>query len=337
MPLFFPELRNDFQRLINSVSGKKIAVAGHMRPDGDCISSQFALADILAGCGAKEVVCLNQNPLHYLYENFAYGSKLLNASEFADTSFEIVTVDCADYKRTNLELCARFPAPLGCIDHHATNDTYAQINIIDTHAAATAELIAGMAFDEGIHVSAENANRLYMGIVMDTRQFTTSSVRTQTFEIATELVKRGADAAWVAVELYQRERFEKMKLLALYLQSMTMHLDGRVCIGVLPADAYTSTGAEKADSDGLVDYARAVNGVEIAVLLEALPNGVKGSLRGKGPQYMVNDLAAKFGGGGHLAAAGFTAEGYDLNTLYPKMLSLIEEHFQNLDKLNSKI
>ena len=337
MAQFFPELKEDFKRLLKAAAGKKIAVAGHMRPDGDCISSQFALADILRECGAEEVVCLNQNPLPYLYEHFAYGSKLQSAAEFCDDSFEIVTVDCADYKRTNLELCSRFPSPLGCIDHHATNNTYAKINIIDTRASATAELIAGMTFDAGLKISKENANRLYMGIVMDTRQFTTSSVRTQTFEVATALVKSGADAAWVAVELYQRERFEKMKLLALYLQSMTMHFDGRVCVGVLPADAYTSTGAEKADSDGLVDYARAVNGVEIAVLLEALPNGVKGSLRGKGPQYMVNDLAAKFGGGGHMAAAGFTAEGYDLNTLYPKMLSLIEEHLLNLDKLNSKI
>ena len=79
---------------------------------------------------------------------------------------------------------------------------------------------------------------------------------------------------WVAIQLYQREKFAKLKLLASYLQTLTMHFDGRVCIGLLPEGVYEKTGAEKADSDGLVDYARSVDGVDIAVLLEDMKNGV---------------------------------------------------------------
>lgn len=112
-----------------------------------------------------------------------------------------------------------------------------------------------------------------------------------------------------------------------------MHFDGRVCIGLLPEGVYEKTGAEKADSDGLVDYARSVDGVDIAVLLEDMKNGVKGSLRAKTPEYKVNEIAAHFGGGGHLAAAGFTAEGETINTFYPKLLNLIEASLQNADRL----
>ena len=337
MSQYFPAHYDDFNDLLKAVRGRKIAVAGHMRPDGDCISSQFAVAEFLRQSGAAEVVCVNQNPVPQLYENFVGNEKMLEAETFDDSSFEIVTVDCADYRRSNEKLCERFPLPLACIDHHASNRPYAKINIIDQKASATAEIVAGLAFDAKLKISPQNADRLYMGIVMDTRQFTTTSTRAKTFEIATELVKAGADAPKVAIELYQREKLAKLKLLATYLQSLTMHCNGRVCIGLLPAGVYERTGAEKADSDGLVDYARSIDGVDIAVLLEDLKNGVKGSLRAKTPEYRVNEIAEHFGGGGHLAAAGFTAVGETVNSFYPKLLEHIEMSLRNADKLNAKI
>ena len=277
MSLLFPEYCEDFKRLLDSVGGKKIAVAGHMRPDGDCISSQFALAEFLRQAGAAEVVCVNQNPVPYLYENFIGNEKMLDAETFDDPSFEIAAVDCADYHRINESLCKRFPEPLACIDHHVTNRSASKISIIDPKASATAELLAGLALDAGLEISKENANRLYMGIATDTRQFTTTSTRAKTFETATRLVCAGADSSWVAIQLYQRERFAKLKLLAAYLQTLKLHFGGRLCMGFLPEGVYEETGSEKADSDGLVDYARSVNGVEIAALLEPLENGVKGS------------------------------------------------------------
>ncbi len=324
MQKFFPEFEGQFKALLESVKGRKIAVAGHMRPDGDCVSSQFALAHILREAGAAQVVCVNQNALPHTYANFAGGEELLDASEFCDGQFEIVTVDCADYLRAGENLAKRFPNPLACIDHHVTNKTYARINILDSRAAATAEIIAGLALDAFGKVSKEDADRLYMGIAMDTRQFTTSSTRTRTFEISAKLAANGADTAWVAVQLYQRESFAKMKLLAAYLKTLTMHIGGRVCMGTLPTGIYELTGAQKADSDGLVDYARSIDGVEVGILLEQMPHGVKGSLRGKTPDYRVDEVAAMFGGGGHLAAAGFTAEGEKLETFAPKLIEIFE-------------
>ena len=331
MKKFFPELGGQFAELLKRCRGKKIAVVGHMRPDGDCAASQFALADILEGAGVAEVVCLNQNALPRLYENFSYGRKLEPAADFADASFEIITVDCADYSRTNSELCARFPSPLGCIDHHITNNSRAEINAIDPTASATAELIAGLVFDAGLKLSAENANRLFMGIATDTRQFTTSSTTARTFAVAARLCESGADCAGVAIELYQRETMGKMRLLGRFLETLKFHCNARVCVGVLKAGIFAETGSEKADSDGLVDYARSIDGVEVALLLEQLPNGVKGSLRSKTPEMRVNEIAAKFGGGGHCAAAGFTAEGEKLETFYDKAVAAIQARLNEFD------
>ena len=93
MSLFFPEYAEEFRALLDAARGRKIAVAGHMRPDGDCISSQFAAADFLRQAGAAVVVCVNQNKVPYLYENFAVGETMLDAETFDDASFDIMTVD----------------------------------------------------------------------------------------------------------------------------------------------------------------------------------------------------------------------------------------------------
>ena len=122
--------------------------------------------------------------------------------------------------------------------------------------------------------------------------------------------------------------------MAEYLQSLKMYFGGRVCIGVLPFGIYEKTDSEKADSDGLVDFARSVNGVDIAVLLEDLEHGVKGSLRAKDTNFAVNEIASKFGGGGHLAAAGFTAEGETIETFYPKLLEILEDWLKQKDNSN---
>ncbi|MBQ2722675.1 MAG: hypothetical protein IJF70_07175 [Opitutales bacterium] len=87
MSQFFPAFVDSFNELLTLVKDKKIAVVGHMRPDGDCIGSQFALAEFLRQAGAKDVVCLNQNPVPYLYENLGAGEKMLSTEDFTDTSY----------------------------------------------------------------------------------------------------------------------------------------------------------------------------------------------------------------------------------------------------------
>lgn len=320
---FFPAQAGVFAEFLAEVKGGKFAVVGHMRPDGDCISSQLACANLLRLFGAAEVVCLNKHEVPYLYREFLNGEEFLNSEDFDREDFRIVTVDCADYKRISEALQAKFPQIFAAFDHHVTAQNYAKYSIVESTAAATAELLAGLMLDAGIDFDANVANVLFMGLMTDTRQLTTSNTNLRSFRISTALVAKGARPAEVSVLLYQRERFARMKLLSVFLQSLTMHFGGRVCIGTLNAGVFDRTGAKKEDTDGLVDYARNIDGVEIALLLEVLPDGgVKGSIRSKTPQAKVNEIAAVFGGGGHLAAAGFNVK-MSLEDFYPKLLKII--------------
>ncbi len=317
----------NFAEILKSAKGRKIAVVGHMRPDGDCVSSQFAMVELLKNAGAQ-VVCVNQNKVPYLYKNLA-PEEFVEAETFVDTSWEILLVDCSDLKRANVGMSERFEKVFACIDHHASGSSNAEINVIDIEAGATAELIA-LAIDKlNLDISANTANLLFMGISTDTRQFTTTSTRLETFDAARAMVARGASVNDVAQELYQRERVAKMRLLASYLNSLEMYCDGKVCFGFIPQGTFEKTGSCKEDTDGLVDFARSIDGVEIAATLEELSDGsVKGSLRGKKPQYQVNKIAEIFGGGGHLAAAGFTAREETFTTIIPKLIELCKKHLE---------
>lgn len=325
---FFPESGGAFADFLKSVQGRKFAVAGHMRPDGDCIGSQVGMAYLLRKFGAESVVCLNKHEVPVLYRDFLCGEVFLPADDFADGSFEIITVDCADMKRTSESLAARFPAPAACFDHHASNTPYAKVNVIEPSAAATGALLAGLMLDENIDFPPEIAGALYMALMMDTRQLTTSNTDLRSLEIAAALVGKGASPAEISIKLYQREKFGKMKLLAEFLKSLEMRFGGRVCVGVLPLGVYEKTGSCKADSDGLVDYARNIDGVEIALILEELEGGgVKGSLRSKRPEARVNEIAALFGGGGHFAASGFNVK-TPMAEFYPQIIEAIGKHLK---------
>jgi phosphoesterase RecJ-like protein len=116
---------------------------------------------------------------------------------------------------------------------------------------------------------------------------------------------RGAKPTEAGFELYERETTGKLQLLQRFLASLSMECDGRVCIGTLPAGIFEATGSTAEDTEGLVDYARCIDGVDVGVLIEERPDGsVKASLRSKDPAYRLDRIAAQFNGGGHACAAG---------------------------------
>jgi len=329
-----PEVFQNFKKLLEESRGRKIAVAGHMRPDGDCVASQFAMREILSASGAQAVVCVNKNEVPHLYKNLA-PLPLENSETFDLSGWDIVLVDCSDFSRVSDTLGERAGGKIfACIDHHASGASTAEINCIDICAGATAEIIALCVGELGLKISPVIANLLFTGLATDTRQFTTTSTRRESFDAAKTLVECGANPNAVAQELYQRERPEKMALLAIYLGSLKSYCNGRVRVGFLTQKSFENTGAKKEDTDGLVDFARAIEGVEIAATLEELADGsVKGSVRGRFPQYEVNKIAESFGGGGHLAAAGFTAKNENFNTIMPKFIELCRKSLEKYERI----
>ncbi len=311
MAKFFPELSGRLEQLIAAVSGRRVAVVGHARPDGDCIGSQVGLARVLQGAGL-DVFCANGDAVPRRLGYIVPGVTFLQPESVPAASADLaaVFVDCADHARVGGRLQARFPSPVANIDHHLSNPAYAQVNLVETSAAATCEIIAGVALDSGLTIDPLAAQALYTGILTDTGQFRFSSTTRRCFVLAGELVARGADPAKIGFELYERESVGRLKLLQSFLASLRLECGGRVCIGTLDDATFKATGTGQEDTEGLVDYARSIDGVEIAALVERRSNGTaKASLRAKEPLYRVDTVAARFGGGGHACAAGLNVKG----------------------------
>lgn len=331
---FFPDLQPQFNALLGALEGKRVAVIGHARPDGDCIGSQVALARVLKARGL-EAVCVNVDPVPRRLRFLVDGVSFCGPDQFPidggnASDWSAVFVDCADHKRVGAKLAAMFPIPVGCIDHHMSRGTYAEHNVIDSTAAAAAEMLAGMFFDAGLPVDAPTAQALYAGIVTDTGQFQFQSTTRRVFELTAQLMDCGADPAGAAAEIYERESFAKLELLGRFLSSFQRVCDGRVCVGTLSQASFAETGALSEDTEGLVDYARAIDGIDVGCLIEERERGVKASLRAKDAVYRMDLVAAEFGGGGHACAAGLNTSD-SVDSLYPKLIKAIEKRFKAVD------
>jgi len=326
---FYPADSARFGRAVESLKGNKVAVLGHQRPDGDCIGSTVAVVRVLRSLGI-DAIGLNRDATPATLGAFVGDTPMALAADFTPDGHIAVSVDCADFKRVGERLNELFPAVALNVDHHISNKLYGEENIVIATACATAEILAGFYLDNGYEIDATTAQALYVGIATDTGQFRFPSTTPETFEIARRLCECGANPSAAAHELYERESFAKIKLLQNFLDSLTMEFDDRVCVGLIEDGVYAATGATIDDSEGLVDYARAIDGVEIGVLIENCGGALKGSLRAKDPKYRVDQIAKQFGGGGHACAAGLNVENSSIKEFYPQLMAAIGEQLNSL-------
>lgn len=328
MEKFYPEFSAGFARLLAGLAGQKLAVAGHARPDGDCIGSQVALARVLRALG-HDAVCVNPDPVPRRLQFLVGDTPFFRREELPDDGRAAIFVDCADHARGGDGLKARFPAPLASIDHHLSNGGFARHNFIDPGSAATCEILAGLFFDLRLPVDATAAQALYAGILTDTGQFRFNSTSRRTFLLAAELLARGASPARAGYELFERESAGKLQLLQRFLASLRRECGGRVCIGLLPDGVFAATGTTAEDTEGLVDYARAIDGVDIGALIEERPGVIKASLRANDPAYRLDQVAAQFSGGGHACAAGLNLKG-TLAEFYPRLVAALQRQLDTV-------
>jgi phosphoesterase RecJ-like protein len=187
-----------------------------------------------------------------------------------------------------------------------------------------------MLLDNGLSIDAATAQGLYVGILTDTGQFRFNSTTRRTFLLAAELRTRGADPAAAGYELYERETAGTLQLLQRFLASLRFEGGGRICIGLLPGGVFADTGTTPEDTEGMVDYARAIDGVDIGVLIEEQPDGIKASLRAKDPIYRLDLVAAQFNGGGHACAAGLNLKGETSGSFYPRLVAALTERLRTV-------
>ncbi|MBC9868516.1 MAG: bifunctional oligoribonuclease/PAP phosphatase NrnA [Opitutae bacterium] len=327
---FYPAQSPLFKVLIESAKGKKVAVVGHVRPDGDCIGSQVALCRMLNSVGI-ESVCVNQDEVPTTLAFLLEDTPFMTGPDFDFAGWDVITVDCADVERTGLKIWPKLPKPMGNIDHHISNTRYGWKNLIEGNSAATGEMLAGFFLDCDYPMDSVTATALYVGIATDTGQFRFPSTTRHTFYLAGILVDRGVDLSEVNRELYEEESIAKLELLQTFLRSFQLHFNGRVCLGQLKEGIYEALGAKPDDSEGLVNYARSIAGVDIGVLAEQRFGKTKASLRAKEKRFRVDLIAKEFNGGGHAAAAGFHYN-LPMDELVSRLLEAIGQHLEKVDK-----
>jgi bifunctional oligoribonuclease and PAP phosphatase NrnA len=326
---FYPEFAERFGRFLQELEGRRVAVIGHQRPDGDCIGSQVALVRALRSRGI-DAVGINPDPVPRRIKFLLGDTPFFQRDRISHDGRVAVFTDCADQGRAGDLMRELYPHAFGSFDHHLSNGGFAMHNFVDTGSAATAEVLAGLFLDAGIAIDATSAQALYTGIMTDTGQFRFASTSKRVFTLAGELLALGASPAQAGQELYERESLGKLRLLQHFISSLKLECGGRVCIGVLPQGIFEKVGATVEDTEGLVDYARSLDGVAIGALIEERPGVMKASLRAQDAIYRVDSIAAQFNGGGHASAAGLNFHD-SLESFYPKLVTAFATRLQEVD------
>ena len=279
---------------------------GHVHPDADVLGTLLALGAALQGRG-WEVAYGGPHPAPGAL-GFLPGIENYRVLGSVDGRFDLaVMTDCPNPGRTEglIDQAKTASSVVVNIDHHPDNRRYGHVNWIDTTAAATGEMVYRLLLALAWPLTPAIATNLFTAIHTDTGSFRYSNVTPATFQIAAALVSAGADPAAVASAIYERRAADSLRWLGEVLSRVQVSPDGVVAWLALPAGVVPEAFIE---SEELVNYPRSIASVRVAGLLREREGQVKVSLRGKG-DVNVQRIAARFGGGGHPNAAGFTVAG----------------------------
>jgi len=292
-----------YPKIISKIKeSNKIAIMSHIMPDGDNVGSSLALYNALRKSG-KDVRLILDDDIPKVYRFLKSSDKAERPGQFE--SFDVViALDCGDAERlgkSRLYLDNNFVIN---IDHHISNDEFGNLNMVDTNASATGEIIYHIIKILGIDMDKEISECLYTAIVTDTGQFQYSNTTSITHQIAGDLINSGVNVSLMFERIYQNSSKEKIVLMKTALNSLEFYNNDSISCVNLTLEQMKNSNAMEEDSDGIINLARDIEGVEVAIFLKELQTGkIKVGLRSK----KVVDVAAvagRFGGGGHVRAAG---------------------------------
>ena len=289
---------------------QRFAVLSHVRPDGDALGSQLALALSLKQLG-KEVRVWNEDGMLEKYSFLPRAELLTKPPSTPDVVDVAVALDTAIQNRLGTALAAVRSAKIWVnIDHHLSNPCYGDVVYVDPVAPATAEIVFRLIKSQGLPFNHDIAENLYAAISTDTGSFQYPQTSARTFEIAAELIRAGLDVGRLNQQLYENYPRRRLELLRELLRTMRFECGGRVASFSLSIRTAAELGVLPEDNEGLIDHLRAIRGVIVAVFFEELAEGkVRVSMRSKSDAVDVCVICQKFGGGGHTLAAGARVRG----------------------------
>jgi len=306
-----------------------VTILSHLNPDADTLATALGIYALLSVDRRLKVEVVNASKELPLYLDFLPNfKKIKHQMDYADSL--ILSCDCGSIDRLGFDLKGR---DIINIDHHQSNTNYGSINIVIPQYASASQ-VAFALFKALYPVKADAATCFYTALLSDTRFFTTSSVNEEVFTVAKELVQLGALPDEIARYFTQRRPLSSLRILERALSSLSLYHEAKIATLMVTKEDISASGASVPDMEGVVDYARSLATVEIAMFAMELEKGIRISLRSK--KVDVSKVAMAFGGGGHKVAAGFTLEEKRPQCGLQESIDTILEKIEELGLLNEK-
>jgi phosphoesterase RecJ-like protein len=294
-------------------SRERFLLTAHEGPDGDALGSLLGMHHLLGQLGKDSVMFMaaKEFPLPIEYRFLPLEEVFHEApADMADRT--VIFLDCGNIDRMPVEFLTAGDNFRINVDHHHDNTLFGDVNLVETGASSTAEIVYKLAVLLGAEITPEMASALYVGLVTDTGKFMYENTDAETHRITANLIDAGVAVDETYRRLYEHVPLEKLRLLSRALDGIQRHCDERLVVTYIAAADYEASGAGEEMTEGIIDHLRSVEGGKVAALIR--DQGDRGraarkvSLRSSGGELDVSAIARKHGGGGHKRAAGFSTD-----------------------------
>ncbi len=317
-----------YQKAIEALSEHEdIILISHINPDGDNLGSLVGMALGLTQLGKRVTIINHDNTpqkLKFLTELYP----VTVCQDLNNFSGKIITLDCTEWRRTGFDVLPDNLSIIMNIDHHVSNLYFAKVNLVDTAAAATGEIVYKLLQQMGVTFTPQLSTALYTALMTDTGSFRFSNTTPFTLETAAVLLGNGADTETINISIYETSSLGYIRFLAAALNVLEISKEGKIAWIGISSKMMDEHGVSVEECENLVNYAKTINGVEVAFLVkETQDNKLKVSFRSKGA-LDVNKIAAEFGGGGHQRAAGCIVADTQMETLINDILNTVNKQLK---------
>lgn len=303
-----------------------ILIFAHARPDGDTLGSAMAIKKAFENSNIKtEIVCASDIPEKY--KKFKWFGEIKKPTEITNKYSAHLSVDVS----VESMFGDSYSLYASCnnlfnLDHHISNSNYANYNYVENRAACC-EIAYNFIKLCGYNITDEIANCLTLGILTDTGNFGHSNVTPETLEITSDLLKNGADMHGISYQMFKNQTKKRALLYGRVISKVKFFLEDKLSVISVFKEDFDATGASQDMTEGFIDFALSIEGVEVAIsIMETKNNAYKISFRSKG-KVNVNEIASVFGGGGHVLASGCMICGF-YEDVKDKLIRAVSNQFE---------
>ncbi|EHR34435.1 DHH family phosphoesterase [Helcococcus kunzii] len=317
-------VKNNFFKLVQQ--SNNILISAHVNPDGDAIGSSFGLALVLQSLGKNAKIIRND---HYPTNlEFLKREDLYFNDDFDDIDL-FIAVDSADIKRIGISKTYFDKAKSTvCIDHHITNEGYADINII-LRSSSTCEMLAEMLIDYDVYIPQDAATYFYLGILTDTFRFSYVSANSTTLRVAANLLDINADKNLIHENLYEKLNTNLLFFQAEVIKNAT-RIGDKIIAAKITRELVRKYGLDFDKIENIVSVLRSIDGIEVSAIVRE-DGDIEQKLSFRSQNIVdVSEIAKEFGGGGHTRAAGASCKG-SVDEVFDILLNRLEKLYEDGD------